>query len=223
MSAALDESLEGLDDCGCCEGVGAAVPVEVENRPGLPAVAYRVGRWQSFRESLLARLSSAEVPALQPLTARADDFTPALLDAWAVVGDVLTFYQERIANEQYLRTATERRSILELARSIGYELAPGAAAATWLAFTLEDAPGAPAEVVVAEGTRAQSIPGPGEKPQTFETVEEVAARPVGTRSRPAAPCRRLSAPPARGCGRSPRAHRCSRATGCCWRRARSGR
>jgi hypothetical protein len=177
MSAALDETLAGLDDCGCCEGVDAAVPVEVENRPGLPAVAYRVGRWQSFRESLLARLSSAELSVLQPLTARADDFTPALLDAWAVVGDVLTFYQERIANEQYLRTATERRSILELARSIGYELAPGAAAATWLAFTLEDAPGAPAEVAVAEGTRAQSIPGPGEKPQTFETVEEVAARP----------------------------------------------
>jgi len=177
MSAAIDESLKGLDDCGCCEGVDAAVPVEVENRPGLPAVAYRVGRWQSFRESLLARLSSAEASALQPLTARADDFTPALLDAWAVVGDVLTFYQERIANEQYLRTATERRSILELARSIGYELAPGAAAATWLAFALEDAPGAPAQVVLAEGTRAQSIPGPGEKPQTFETVEEVAARP----------------------------------------------
>ncbi len=177
MSAALDESLHGLDDCGCCEGVDAAVPVQVENRPGLPAVAYRVGTWQSFRESLLARLSSGDAAALQPLTARADDFTPALLDAWAVVGDVLTFYQERIANEQYLRTATERRSVLELARSIGYELAPGAAAATWLAFTLEDAPGAPAEVVIGEGTRAQSIPGPGEKPQTFETVEEVAARP----------------------------------------------
>jgi hypothetical protein len=191
MSAALDESLHGLDDCGCCEGVDAAVPVEVLNRPGLPAVAYRVGTWQTFRESLLARLSGTEVPPLQSLTARADDWTPALLDAWAVVGDVLTFYQERIANEQYLRTATERRSVLELARAIGYELAPGAAASTALAFTLEDAPGAPAEVVIGEGTRAQSVPGPGEKPQTFETVEEVAARPgwnalVPRRTRPQA-------------------------------------
>ena len=44
----------------------------------------------------------------------------ALLDAWATVGDVLTFYQERIANEGYLRTATERRSVLELARLVGY-------------------------------------------------------------------------------------------------------
>ena len=177
MSAALDESLEGLDDCGCCAGVDAAVPVRVQNRAGLPAIAYRVGTYATFYETLLARLTSPGAAALQPLSARDDDFTPALLDAWAVVGDVLTFYQERIANEQYLRTATERRSVLELARAIGYELAPGAAAATWLAFTLEDAPGAPAEVVVAKGTRAQSLPGPGEKPQSFETVEEVAARP----------------------------------------------
>ncbi len=36
----------------------------------------------------------------------------------AALADVLTFYQERIANEGYLRTATERRSILELAREI---------------------------------------------------------------------------------------------------------
>ena len=41
----------------------------------------------------------------------------AILDAWALVADVLTFYQERIANEGYLRTATERRSILGPRRS----------------------------------------------------------------------------------------------------------
>ena len=39
----------------------------------------------------------------------------ALIDACACVADVLTFYQERIANEGFLRTATERRSVLELA------------------------------------------------------------------------------------------------------------
>ena len=54
-----------------------------------------------------------------------DDLAIALLDAWATVADVLTFYQERIANEGFLRTATERRSVLELARAIGYELEPG--------------------------------------------------------------------------------------------------
>ena len=67
-----------------------------------------------------------------------DDFTIALLDAWAVTSDVLTFYQERIANESYLRTATERLSILEQSRLLGYQLAPGLAASTYLAFTMED-------------------------------------------------------------------------------------
>jgi len=52
----------------------------------------------------------------------------ALLDSWALVADVLSFYQERIANEGYLRTALERRSVLELARLIGYQLRPGVAA-----------------------------------------------------------------------------------------------
>ena len=92
------------------------------------------------------------------------------------MADVLTFYQERIANESYLRTATERRSLLELARLIGYELRPGVAASTLLAFTMDDTPGAPLETTVDIGTKVQSVPGPDEKPQTFETVEKITAR-----------------------------------------------
>src|ERR1035438_8476224 len=61
----------------------------------------------------------------------------ALLDAWAVVADVLTFYQERIANEGYLPTATERRSLLELARLVNYTLRPGVSASVYLAFTVQ--------------------------------------------------------------------------------------
>ena len=49
------------------------------------------------------------------LTRSADDPTIALLDAWSVLGDVLTFYTERIANEGFLRTATELRSVIWLA------------------------------------------------------------------------------------------------------------
>ncbi|HEX2205145.1 MAG TPA: putative baseplate assembly protein, partial [Longimicrobium sp.] len=175
MSAALDESVRGLDDCGCCAGTDASTPLPVHNRPGLPAVAYRVGTHATFLESLRAGLST--LPALRGLGVRSGDFTLALLDAWATVGDVLTFYQERIANESWLRTATERRSVLELARAIGYELRPGVAAATHLAFTLEEAPGAPAEVTIVAGTKVQSLPGPKEAPQTFETGAAVVARP----------------------------------------------
>ena len=122
-----------------------------------------------------------------------DDLSIALLDAWATVCDVLAFYQERIANENYLRTATERLSVLELARLIGYELRPGVAAETHLAFTLEDAPGAfgqavnlsniaqgvpeePPPITIEAGVKVQSVPGPGEQPATFETVEAIEAR-----------------------------------------------
>ena len=92
-----------------------------------------------------------------------DDDDPAIatLDGWATVLDVLSFYQERIANEGYLRTATERRSILEMARSIGYELRPGVAAGTFLAFTLETAQGAPlsaSSTITEEPSRQQRIP-----------------------------------------------------------------
>ncbi len=111
------------------------------------------------------------------LTARTgDDAAIALLDAWATIADVLTFYQERIANEGYLRTATERRSILELARLVGYTLRPGVAASTYLAYTLERDPEKDLAVVIPKGSRAQSVPGPDERPQPFETAEDLWAR-----------------------------------------------
>jgi hypothetical protein len=167
-----------LNDCGCCDGLTVQTPVAVSNRPGLSAIAYRVGTHGQFKASMLTRLSAANLAELSKLKTRDDDdFTIALLDAWALISDILTFYQERIANESYLRTATERRSIIHLARLIGYELRPGVAASTWLAFTLENGAGAPASVPLLTGLKVQSVPGPGQKPQTYETVETIEARP----------------------------------------------
>ncbi|OYU71781.1 MAG: beta-glucosidase, partial [Burkholderiales bacterium PBB5] len=119
----------------------------------------------------------AAQPALSRLSTRAnDDPAMALIDAWACTLDVLTFYQERIANEGFLRTATERRSVLELARALGHELRPGVAAAADLAFTLETAPGAPLQARVAAGTKVQSVPAQGQLPQAFETGQALQAR-----------------------------------------------
>jgi Baseplate J-like protein len=183
-----------LSGCGCCAGTDVDTPAVIDNAPGLDAVAYRVGTHATFKESIQARLSSSDFAALAALRSRDnDDFTLALADGFAVMADVLTFYQERIANEAFLRSSTERRSVLELARLLGYELDPGVAADAWLAFTLEAAPGAPAEaarpVAIAPDTKVQSVPGPDEAPQTFETVAAITARvdrnaiPVQTRER----------------------------------------
>jgi predicted phage baseplate assembly protein len=167
--------------CGCCEGITIAVPQATANRPGLPALAYRVGTHATFLETMIARLSSSDYPGLAALTTR-DPADPsiALLDSWALVADVLTFYQERIANEGYLRTAIERRSILELARLIGYKLRPGVAATVYLAYTLDEdrskTPPAPTETIIPAGSRSQSVPGPGQTAQFFETSDDLDAR-----------------------------------------------
>jgi hypothetical protein len=178
--------------CGCCEGTRRWTPLNTANRPGLPALAYRVGTHAAFLETMKARLSSLyiDLPRDEPdanghlldrifplrgLTTRAsDDPAIALLDSWAVVGAVLTFYQERVANEGYLRTATERRSILELARLIDYRLRPGVSASVFLAYTLDDNATEPVEIPA--GAKAQSVPDPGEDAQTFETSEPLEAR-----------------------------------------------
>jgi hypothetical protein len=159
--------------CDCCTGAESLTPQPIANRPGLGALAYRAGTHATFLATMQARLSGADRPELAGLRTReTGDPAITLLDAWATVADVLTFYQERLANEGYLRTATERRSVLELARLIGYTPRPGVASTVYLAYTMEkDAVGQ-----VPSETRAQSVPGPGELPQSFETVEAIAAR-----------------------------------------------
>ncbi|HVB21520.1 MAG TPA: putative baseplate assembly protein [Ktedonobacteraceae bacterium] len=178
--------------CGCCEGVAQLTPATIANRPGLSTLAYRVGIQATFLETMLARLSNMGIPLgelntilddpskanalqypLNALTTRATgDPSIALLDAWAVLAGVLSFYQERIANEGYLRTATERRSLMELARLVDYTLRPGVAASVFLSYTLENG----RVNTIPTGSRAQSIPGPGQLPQSFETSFDITAR-----------------------------------------------
>lgn len=169
--------------CGCCEG--ELPPETLELAAGQPSLAYRIGTHSSFLRRLLrefSRMTPADGPnagtrPLARLTTRdPDDLSIALLDGGATVLDVLAFYEERIANEGYLRTSTERRSLLELAREIGYELRPGVAAGAFLAFTVEDAPGAPGIATIAAGTPVQSVPAHDKMPQTFETSDDLEAK-----------------------------------------------
>lgn len=178
-----------LDTCGCCEGIEILTPRSLDNPAGLSALLYRVGTHSSFKESMISALSKdvslSGHLALGGLSSREDDDPSiALIDGWATVLDVLTFYQERIANEGYLRTASERMSLLELARSIGYELSPGVSASTFLAFELETSVGAPLQATIDIGTKVQSIPEQAEKPQTFETSEIFEAKAAWNELKP---------------------------------------
>ena len=122
-----DPRTGGIDPaCGCCDGVQASTPQGVFNRAGLPAVAYRIGTQPDFAASLVAGLTDAGRPRLaRLLTREGSDFTLGLIDAFACAADVITFYQERTAQENWLRTAVERESLQELGKLIGYRLRPG--------------------------------------------------------------------------------------------------
>jgi uncharacterized phage protein gp47/JayE len=173
------EDLLHLDPCGCCQAQVPPTPEEITNRPGLPAIRYRIGRYPSFHQAMIEKISSKKVEAdgktflpLRGWTTRAsDDYGIAVLEMWSYLADILTFYQERIANESFLRTAVLTESVQRLAALLGYEPAPGVAATTHLVFTLEKGK----QVQIPVGLRIQSVPGQNEKPQKFEAVETVAA------------------------------------------------
>ena len=139
-------------------------------RPGLSELAYRPGTYATFRRAMIEGLSRPG--GLTRLTSRrGDDYAITLISLWAAVADVLAFYQERYANEAFLGTATRQESVARLAALLDYRLGPGAAALVRLAFTLEPKKAAALE----PGLRVQSLPGPGELPQVFETLEPLAA------------------------------------------------
>ena len=186
-------SCDGAGRCGCCEGLDTITPRAIFNRPGLPALSWRVGEHADFLETMRSRIGLAWVDLettelgahgrakelrLFPLrglrTRDLDDPTIALLDLWSVVGDVLSFYTERIAQEGYLRTAVELRSVIELGRLVGYRRRPGVAASVYLAFTADDTWKKP--LVIPVGARVQSLPEPGESPVFFETDAALPAR-----------------------------------------------
>jgi hypothetical protein len=147
-------------------------PRRPDNRAGLPQIAYRITTQPEAFARMLAGLPRIGLRTRDPA-----DPTISLIDAVAMACDILSFYSERVANEGFLATATQRRSVLELARMIGYRLAPGVASSTHLAFSVEAADDPYRVVQIDAGVQAMAIPhDQGKLPQMFETVEAITAR-----------------------------------------------
>jgi hypothetical protein len=150
-----------------------AFPRAIFNRPGLPRIGYRIGTYSDFREALFHALNRN--PVLAPWTYRgADDPGIALLEGAAIVGDILTFYQEVYANELYLTTATLPVSITELVRLIGYRPSPGVGGRGVFAFEVSgDKP-----ISIPAGFLLTADVTGLEEAADFETVDQIVARPA---------------------------------------------
>ncbi len=109
--------------------------------------------------SLLASLLDLAARKLPEWTDRSEnDFGRLLLEAFAYVGDVILFYQDRIANEAFLATATERRSVIDLLGLIGYTLATPAPASATLVLTAPNDVATPVRVEVGARFATQAAP-----------------------------------------------------------------
>jgi hypothetical protein len=112
-----------------------------------PAIDYTDKDYRSLRSAML-RLAQQRLPEWTDQSP--SDLAMLFVDLFAYMGDIAFYYQDRIASELFPSTATERRSIVDLLRLVGYELSSGSAAMADLLLTFT-APADPTTVTVPNG------------------------------------------------------------------------
>ncbi|HET7110119.1 MAG TPA: putative baseplate assembly protein [Gemmatimonadales bacterium] len=129
----------------------------------LPPIDYSSRDWQSLRADLI----SAKRTRMPEWTSESpNDFGIMLIELFAYMGDMLSFYQDRVANEAFLDTAVQRSSVYSIARMLDYRPTGLGSATTTLQFTTPDSAGI---VTIPAGTKVQTVAAPGESPIIFET------------------------------------------------------
>jgi hypothetical protein len=132
--------------------------------------------WRVARGSAAAAYSTGETVTLSPpnpfaswQVGTANDYQTMFVELWAYLADILTFYQERIANEAYLGTAVLRDSLLRLVSLTDYRPGPGTGASGLVAFTAAKG----TSLTVPAGFRIGSKPASGQSSIVFETSAAV--------------------------------------------------
>ncbi|HEX8150654.1 MAG TPA: baseplate J/gp47 family protein [Pyrinomonadaceae bacterium] len=132
----------------------------------IPTIDYTSKDYASLRRAMLelARYRLPEWTDQSP-----SDLGVLLVDLFAYMGDVVLYYQDRIANESFLQTAVERRSVLNALRLVGYELSPPVPATGELTLFFKPPPaGSPTVVTVPRGAKFETAQTNGSAPQSFE-------------------------------------------------------
>jgi len=133
-----------------------------------PTIDYTNKDFSSLRQAMLnlARYRLPEWTDQSP-----SDLGMLLVDLHAYMGDVVLYYQDRIANESFLQTAIERRSVLNALRLIGYELSPPVPAAVELTLLFKPPPAGSSPVVtIPSGAQFASAQSSAGGAQVFEYV-----------------------------------------------------
>lgn len=115
-------------------------PSKIEIPVGLRVLQRQSLAFPAYREAVLSAalrqgsvLQGGEAPLRGWVGEKTGDLVTLLVEAYAYVGDVIGFYDERIANETYLRTSARRVSLLRHVEVAGYTPFPGTAGSVLLA------------------------------------------------------------------------------------------
>lgn len=93
------------------------------------------------------------------------DFGIVLIELFATMGDVLSYYIDRVANEAFLLTATQRDSVLKIAQGLNYRPSGSAASTSDVTFTTNPA----VLVTIPAYTLVRSYTADGSAPIVFST------------------------------------------------------
>lgn len=160
-----------------CNLVDCRPPVEAEPAapvPRLPQpIDYQAKDYDSFLRALLDLLP-ARVPGWQDRSEA--DLGMAVLELFAFVADQLSYLQDRIANEGFLRTATQYESIRRHLKLVDYEPHPGLAASADLTVAVSATTFLPAGFQVRSAPRPDG-PQAGIEPVVFETAVDRVLHP----------------------------------------------
>ena len=156
----------------CCPCDKLIHPPKPDIPAGLSSLPRQLAGFPEYRRAMLHQIQTH--PPLEHWRAReGDDRGVMLIEMWAYVLDILAFYDERIADETYLRTAKLRPSLRRLVELIGYRPRPAVAASVSLAAIVDDL----RPLVLPAGTRFRSAAFDGEPPQVFESSVDTVIEP----------------------------------------------
>lgn len=155
----------------CCDPEKAS---PLETLPaGLSSLPRQFRGFSEVRRDLLRALGADPGP-LDGWRPSGDDFGLMWLEMWAYLSDVLGFYDERAANETYLRTAVRRPSLRRIVELLGYTPSSGVAATAKVAALADGA--VAVTLPPAMGFRSSAFG--QEPPQVFETTADWTIHPL---------------------------------------------
>ncbi|MCD4725854.1 MAG: hypothetical protein K8R63_13535 [Bacteroidales bacterium] len=170
MSSCCDKYFNNAQNgCPCDQFVH---PEKLKIHAGLSHIPRQIATFPDFRRAMLAGIND-KLALFYWHPKDQDDLGVMLLEMWAYICDSLSFYDEIIAHESYLRTARRRPSLRKLVALLGYLPKPAVGASVFLSAFADGRQ----EVELPEGTAFRSGAFEDEPPQVFELEQSTIIHP----------------------------------------------